>query len=208
MATTTTLVYSQSTIVSAGAISPAAAPTTRGTLDLTAKFGAWLFLRLGFKGTTNWDYPITIQVRPVLASGAIHPGSAANRNATIIAATASSTVSVDAAANATSITVTSATGFLAQDTIMIQDGGGGFTRLEFARISKVSGSVLYLDAPLRYAHTAAQADVITNGSQMFPKIRLDGGTTWEVIFDGGKATSGSDVVVEAIAVTCMNESTV
>jgi len=91
---------------------------------------------------------------------------------------------------------------------MIQNGDLTFTRLEFARVSKKSGNVLYFDAPLRYAHTAVQADFVTSNAQTFPRLWLEGGMKWEVIFDSGQATTGASVVVEAIATTYTNDITV
>lgn len=198
---TTEPVFSESTVVASAAISPGGVPPTRGTIDLTTDYGAYLHVRAGFKGTTAWNYPLVVKPRPVLggASGInIHPASNATRNLSLTAATASSTIGADAAIAATSITVASGTGFTAGDVIMIQDAGGGFTRLEWALVAKVATNVLHLDSPLQFAHTLVQADVVTNAAQVFPAIWLPGGSKWEVIFDGAKATTGSDIVVQAV----------
>jgi len=195
--------YTETTVVAAVAISTGAAPTTRGTIDLTASYGAWLFVRVGSTGVTNLDVPVTIQIRPMLGAKR-HPSSVTTRTGIVNAATASTTVSTDAAVAATSIIVASGTGVVAGDTVMITDAA--FARLEFARVSKVSGTTLYLDAPLQFAHTAAQADPVTNAAQVFAKIRLDGGAIWEIIFDLGAATSGSNIVVQAIAVNYVSDT--
>lgn len=205
---TTNPVFSESTVIAAAAISVGAAPATRGTLDLTADFGANLYVRVGFRGTTAWDYSLTVHPRPVLGGGSgtnLHPATTLGRNLSLTAATALTTISTNASAGATSIVVTSGTGFAAKDLIMIEKA---LARLEFCRVSKVSGNTLYLDAPLRYAHTAADADNVSNGAQIFPKSWLEGGSLWELIVDAGQATTGSAVVVEAFAVTYTNDVTV
>ena len=56
----------------------AAGSKTRGTLDLRSKFGAFLFVRLGRKGSTAPGSAIQVQVRRVLnndGAGGIHPAS-------------------------------------------------------------------------------------------------------------------------------------
>src|SRR2546421_8152965 len=52
---------------------------TRGTIDLRSKFGAFLFVRLGRKGSTAPGSAIQVQIRRVLnndGAGGIHPASA------------------------------------------------------------------------------------------------------------------------------------
>jgi hypothetical protein len=92
-----------------------------------------------------------------------------------------------------------ATSLAAGDIICIQDSGGGVTRLEWARISKISGSVLTLDAPLQFAHTLAQADTVRNKSDVFEPIWVDGGSLYSVIFDYGDDAAGDSVTIQAMA---------
>ena len=56
----------------------AAGNKTRGTIDLRSKFGAFLFVRMGRKGSTAPASAIQVQVRRVLnndGAGGIHPAS-------------------------------------------------------------------------------------------------------------------------------------
>lgn len=211
MSTTTTPQFTESTIVAAQSLAVNANPAPRGTIDLTGAYGAFLMLRVGFQNLTAWDDALAILIRPVLGGGAglnIHTGSNISKTLGLSAATARSTVSVNASIGDTSLTVADGSLFAKKDLVMIQNGDLTFTRLEFARVSKKSGNVLYFDAPLRYAHTAVQADFVTSNAQTFPRLWLEGGMKWEVVFDSGQATTGASVVVEAIATTYTNDITV
>jgi hypothetical protein len=137
----------------------------------------------------------------------INPGGNNVRASSIAAAGASTAVATtNVAIGDTVINVTSGTGFAAGDVIKIEDGSGGtFTRLEFARVSKVVTNALYLDAPVQFAHTTAQADTVVNGADVFAPIWLPGGSLWELIFDFGAAGSGGPLTVECVADVYTND---
>src|SRR3990167_5862892 len=82
-----------------------------GTLDLTTKIAAYVFIRIGRTGTTALGSGVMSLVRRTLNANAIgHPGNVfAVRSATIAAS--STTVAVNSAAGQTTLAVTSATGF-------------------------------------------------------------------------------------------------
>ena len=179
----------------------AAGNKTRGTLDLRSKFGAFLFVRLGRKGSTAPASAIQVQVRRVLnndAAGGIHPASPVPLAGSVSTGQAT-TVNADSASGQSVLNVASVTNFAAGDVICIYDSG--FTRLEFQRVSKVSGSTLVLDDNLGYTHTAAQADNVTRIADVFPPIWLHGGTLWEVVVDYGASGSGADYVVQVLGQT-------
>jgi hypothetical protein len=190
------------TVVAAQVMARAATPV-RGTLDLRSKYGAFIFIKIGRGGTTALTNGVDVLIRRVLnngvaAVGGVHPIGIPLLSST--AAAASKTVGADAAAGATSLTVSpDATSLAAGDIICIQDSGGGVTRLEWARISKISGSVLTLDAPLQFAHTLAQADTVRNKSDVFEPIWVDGGSLYSVIFDYGDDAAGDSVTIQAMA---------
>src|SRR5438067_5716584 len=174
---------------------------TRGTIDLRSKFGAFLFVRLGRKGATAPGSAIQVQVRRVLnndAAGGIHPGAAIPLAGNTSTGQAT-TVSSDSASGQNVLNVASVTNFAAADTICIYDSS--FARLEFHRVSKVSGSTLVLDDNLGYSHTAAQADNVTRMADVFSPLWLNGGSLWETVVDYGGTGTGSDYVVEARAQT-------
>lgn len=170
-----------------------------GTIDLRAKIGAYLFIALGRGGATAIGTALTVQVRATLGNNAKgHPNSPNTRTSSTTAAS-STTVSADSAAGQAVLTVASGTGFAAGDLICIQDSGGGVTRLEWARISKLSAGTITLDRNLEFAHTAAQADTVRNKADVFPPILLAGGCLHEVICDYGAAATGDSITVRAQA---------
>ncbi|MCP4248074.1 MAG: hypothetical protein GY778_13590 [bacterium] len=174
-----------------------------GTIDLRAVFGAFLFIALGRGGATALGTAISVQVRPTLGNNAkAHPNSGSSRSSSTAAAT-STTVDGDSASGQTTLNVTSTTGFAAGDLICIQDSGGGVTRLEWARISKITnpgaGGELILDRNLQYTHTAAQADTIRNQADVFSAIWLPGGNLYEVIVDYGAAATGDTATLRVRA---------
>lgn len=170
--------------------------SARGTIDLRAKQGATLFYWIGRKGATAPAAAIAVETRRVVNNGTATPGGVTSVLAPFSSTTGASnatTVNADAAAGATTLGIASATGFVAGDFVCIYDSG--FTRLEFARVSKVVSTTLTLDAPLLYAHSAANADAVTRAADRFTASVFPGGSLVEVVFDYGAAGSGSDVVV-------------
>ena len=171
----------------------------RATLDLRLNYGAMLFVRLGRKGTAAPSVAMKVQIRRMLNNGAAggeHPGAVIPLSGTNSTGHAT-TVNADSAAGQHVLNVASVTGFLPSDLICIYDLT--FARLEFARVSKVSGSTLVLDSPLGFTHTAAQADNVTRQADVFAPVWLHGGALWEVIVDYGFPSSGADYVCQAFA---------
>lgn len=211
MSVSTTNPNAPSEVAVVSAATLARGSTLRGTIDLTAKFGAFLLVRIGRTDTTALGTAIAVLIRRVYGGSTgtrIHPNSGNNRTSSTAAAGASTTCATsDSNSGQAVLTVTSGTGFAAGDLIKIQDSGGGVTRLEFQRVSKVSGAVLTLDDILQFTHTAAGADTVVNGADVFAPIWLPGGALWEVVFDYGAAASGSSVTVEAVAQPYASDNT-
>lgn len=175
--------------------------TARGTIDLRSKIGAYITLWAGRKGSTAPGTAWQALIRRVNNNGTASPGGISSP-VSYTSGTASgnnTTINADAAAGATSIVVAANTGVAVGDLLCIYDSS--FTRLEFVRVSKFSGTTLTLDAPLLYAHTAAQADNVTRVAEMFGPTFVPGGSLIEVVFDYGAAASGADYVVLAKAQT-------
>ena len=171
----------------------------RGTLDLRLNYGAMLFVRRGRKGTAAPSTSIKVQIRRVIdngGAGGLHPGAVIPLASSTTTGHAT-TVNVDSAAGQPVLNVASVTGFVAGDIVCLYDAA--FARLEFARVSKVAASTLVMDAPLGFAHTAAQADNVTRIADVFAPVWLHGGALWEVVVDYGASTSGADYVAQALA---------
>ena len=100
------------------------------------------------------------------------------------------------------MTLSATTSIVAGDVICISDSGGTtFARTEFKVVSSVSSPTLTLADGLDYAHTSAQADIVSRLADVFAPMYLAGGTLWEVIFDYGVSATGGNVVVMAHAQT-------
>lgn len=167
----------------------------RGTLDLLAKWGAWLMVRLGREGTTALDVSAKVVIRRLINGVAIrHPAAAILESQ--VAAAQSTTVNVDSNSGQNVLQVASVASFAAADLIVI---GAGTAREEWARVSKISGSTLVLDSNLLSTHTAAQADTVRNKADVFAAIWVEGGAQYEVVVDYGAATTGESLRVEVLA---------
>ncbi|MGC8668552.1 MAG: hypothetical protein ACP5VE_10615 [Chthonomonadales bacterium] len=174
----------------------------RATLDLRTKRGAFLFVRLGRKGTAAPASPIKTLVRRLLNNGGPgggHPAAFIALPDTSSAAGAATTVSADSLAGQNLLSVASIAGFALGDLVCIYDAA--YTRLEFGRISSIGASWLVMDAPLGYSHTAAQGDGVSRLAELPPPVWLGGGALWELVVDYGAAASGSDYAVQAVAQT-------
>ena len=174
-----------------------------GTLDLTTKVAAYVFIRFGRTGTTALGSGVMSLIRRTLNANAIgHPGSVfAVRGATIAAS--STTVGTDSAAGQKTLLLTSGTGFAADDYILI---GAGTAREEWARVSSVATNTLTLDRNLTYTHTAAQADIVTNKAECYDPAWVVGGGIIEVVVDHLAAT-GEAIQVEVLAQTYNSDVT-
>ena len=202
-------VYTDAVSIIAAAVL-ARGSTTRGTIDLRSEFGAFAFCKLGRGGTTALTNGVDVLFRRVLnndgaSAGAVHPaGMPALLSSTVAAA--STTVSSDSNSGQAVLTVASGTGIAAGDILCIQDSGGGVTRLEWQRVSKISGGTITLDRNLTFTHTAAQADTVRNKADVFAPIWLPGGSLWECVLDYGDDAAGDSVTVQVLAQTFAEET--
>lgn len=177
----------------------------RGTLDLRSKHGAYLFARLGRGGTAALTNGVDVLIRRTLANdGAIHPGALVPLLSGTVAAVAT-TVSADSAAGQNALNVASIGAMVAGDIVHVHNGAG--TREEWCRVSKVAAGVLTMDSPLKYTHTAAQADLVKNKADAFAPVWLMGGATYEVVVDYGDDSAGDTIRVEVKAQTYDNDLT-
>lgn len=172
--------------------------TSRGTLDLRTKRGAWLFLGIGKQGTTALTNGVRVLVRRTLDNdGTIHPAPLADFTS-IITAASSTTIDTDSNSGQAVVNVASESGFAAGQYFCIVDASFTPLRLEFHRVSKTASTEITADVNLKTTHTAAQADRVVNQADVW-LLWLDGGAKYEVVFDYGDDSAGEAVTIRARA---------
>ena len=210
LALTTTPVWNDNQSVVAATTISAGGATVTGTMDLRGLPGAWLSIWIGRKGTTALASAIVVEIERVNNNGAAAPGAVAAPVFSVQSQTATPTSQTtcsgsDSSAGSKTLNVASVSNFAANDIICIYDSG--FTRLEFARVSKFTTGVLTLDRPLLYTHRAVDTDAVTRLADRWTTW-VEGGSLIRVMFDYGGSASGSDVVVLALAQQKTGDSTV
>lgn len=214
MTNTVTPTFTDNVSVVAAAVL-ARGSTARGTLDLRSKFGAYLFAKIGRGGTTGLTNGVDVLIRRMPNNGAASTVGGKHSVgvpllSSIVACNGNTTISgSNANAGDVEIHTAAVTNFAAGDIICIQDADAGVTRLEWARVSKLtvaSGTGLTLDSPIAFTHTTAQADTVRNKADAFAPVWMAGGSTYEVIFDYGDDAAGESVTVQAVAQTYDSDS--
>jgi hypothetical protein len=176
----------------------------RGTLDLSTKFGAYLFLGLGRGGTTVLTNGVNVEVRRNVQAGSIRfPGapwfSALSTTAAAIVKLINNTPG-PYPVGTTALTL-DGTGTPAADedyccwgVDAIPANATALPALEFVRASKFAANVLTIDAPC----TVQKVDneILTNKSDQWC-VWCPGGAVYGVVFDYGDDSAG-----EAVAVVC------
>jgi len=175
----------------------------RGTLDLSTKFGAYLFLGIGRGGITALTNGVNVEIRRTLnAGGILMPGSPWFAALSTTAAALLKLINLLAGYVAgTSAFEVDGTGTPAADedycswgVIAIPAGGTALPALEFIRVSKFSGTTLTIDAPCKVAKI--DNEILTSKADQWC-VWCPGGCTYSVIFDYGDDAAG-----EAVAVVC------
>jgi hypothetical protein len=166
---------------------------TLRTLDLRSKIGATLLVWIGRTASTTPTRAGYVAVRNSDGNNIVFPGQVydvvAQGPTTAAAAT---TLSAGASAGASTISVTSATGFAVGDTLCLSVSGGA--RLQFCRIASISGTTFTLERNLRIASNSG--DTVANLSDA-RRLYIPGGDIYEIRTINN---SGLDLVfaVEAI----------
>lgn len=132
--------------------------------------------------------------RPMYSTGFRFPNNIWGCPGTITTPNKTTTSAGCSAGDAT-ITLTSATGFAAGQLIAI---GFGTSAYEIARISKVSGSTITLDAIILNTHSSG-VDVSNYADSIYRRLR--GGEVIELGFDYGNSSSGPDIEVACHYIT-------
>lgn len=194
MATITTHT-TQTSIRSWGTLSTGS--TLYDVLDLRTAIKAFLFVWFARTSSTSngGGNPAQVIVRPTLGDVAERiPADQFGRVATTTAAANQTTTTTSCTAGSTTnFNVSSTTGITADTLIGLDVGTSSF---EIVRVSKVSGSTVYIDAPVTRTH--ASGVTVTTLAEAWT-IELPGGAKYEIISDFG-AGGGSlayDVKVQA-----------
>ena len=167
--------------------------TKREVLDLINMYGADLWVLIARQGTSAFTgFPPVVVIRPTYSTDAIRvPGDVYGRSTNNSAAN-KPTLSSGGGAGSTAIVVNSATGFAVDQIIAIESGTSS---VEWARISKISGTTLTLDAPLIATHSNG-VDVTNYAEVIY--VPLPGNKQYEIIVDYGNATAGPDLDVKML----------
>lgn len=175
--------------------------TYRATFDWRSKIGGRLLVRMGRQGTTALTNGVNVIVRPTYNNdGTIHPGTVWEALSQTAAAASTTISGSDSNSGQQAVNVASITGFAAGDLLCIVDASYTPSRLEFHRVSKTATGVLTVDTNLKTSHTTAQADRVNNKAESWNPF-LNGGATYEIVFDYGDDSAGESVTIECLAQT-------
>lgn len=178
------------------------------TLNLTEKRGAWLYIALGRLDNAGiTGTPLTVSVRGTPDDLSInHPDSSLSRTGNSVTSDGDTTVDADVAQGARVLSVAATTNFAIGDLIYI--GATDGTRGEFAKVVAIDAGVsLTVDADLINAHTAAQADVVFNQTDVFSRIWIGGGSVMAIEANYLSASAGPDIWVHVWAQTYDGDGT-
>jgi hypothetical protein len=166
---------------------------TLQTLDLKDKIGATILIWIGRRASTTPTRAGYVTIRHSNNNAVVFPSQVfdlVGQGPTTAAA--ATTLSANAAIGASTISITSATGFAVGDTICLSESSGA--RLQFARVAGLSGTTLTLERNLRLASNSG--DTVTNLADARRQY-IPGGDIYEIRTHN---FSGLDLVfaVEAI----------
>lgn len=181
-----------------------AAGSARGTLNLSGKFGAYIFCRVGRLTSTAPATGVKVYIRRYGYTGSVdvpHPMPLAFFQDSTTAANLT-TLNGSPSHPAAAVTLTSATGFAADQYVCITDSTSTPTRAEWHHTSKIASTTLTFDRNMGNT-SIVTGDTITNQALVCAPIWVDGGpnTNIEVVFDYGPEANASTLVVQALAQT-------
>jgi len=172
------------------------------TFDWRSKWGGFVFIRIGRGGTTALTAGVNVLLRRTVNNGAILNvgGATPSLVSQITAAVSAACAAAGNNAGVTTLTSNAAITLAAGDLIYI-DGTGGSGNHEICRVAVAvaAGTAIILDAPTKFAHNSV-SDTIRNKADEWT-VWLEGGSTYELVFDYGASTTGEAVMIEALAQT-------
>jgi hypothetical protein len=177
----------------------------RGTIDLRAKFGAYLFLGIGRGGVTVLTNGVNVEVRRMINNGGIlMPGGPHVSFLSDTAAAYAKQINNGGGYPVeTSAFATDGSGTPAADEDLcfwgktaVQADGVALPGLEFLRVSKFSSPTVTVDSPCKKAKI--DDELLTNKANCW-SVWCPGGCVYEVIFDYGDDAAGEAVAVVSYA---------
>jgi len=177
----------------------------RGTLDLTNKFGAYLFLGVGRGGTTALTNGVNVEVRRTMnAGGMLLPPAPHFAAVTGTAAAVLKQINNPGGypAGTQQFTIDGADSPAADDDICfwgvtsLPSDNTPLPNLEFARVAKFSSPTLSIDAPCQ--EIKLDDELITTKAECWC-VWCPGGCIYEVIFDYMDDAAGESVAIAAWA---------
>lgn len=176
---------------------------SRTTFDWSAKWGGFVFIRIGRGGTTALSSGIAVLLRRLINGVAIEHVGGAIPNVMSKIAAAISTTCAAAGNNAgvTTLTVASSASFAAGDLILVSAAAPTAADTEWCRVADIpaGGTTLLLDAPTKFAHNNV-AHTVRNQADLWT-VWLEGGSQYELIIDYGDPAAGDTATIEAWAQT-------
>ena len=179
--------------------------TSRGTLNIQNKFGAYIFCRIGRLSSVAPAVGASVFVRRIGYTGSRdipHAGALAQFQDST---TAANTTSISASISHPSGTCTlaSGTGMGSNQYVVIVDSTTSPTTCEFHHTSKLASTVLTMDR--NFANTSISTGYfVLNQALVLPPIYVDGAPNTgdlEVVVDYGSETATSPIIVEVFAQT-------
>lgn len=169
---------------------------TLRTLDLTTKFGAWIYVMIGRRVATALTRFGFVSIRPTLNNSGSYqiPSTLLDAISSTVAAI-STTLSASPSAGDATVSVTSATSLAVGDTVCLHSDDTSANRVEFVRIASISGTTITLERILKIAHTSG--DRFTTMADV-QKIWLPGGEHYEFRCQNN---SGQSLVFQVESVT-------
>lgn len=149
---------------------------TRRTLDLTAKFGATVLVRIGRQVVTALTRSGYVMIRRTNNNTGVIPSTIRDCVSSIAVAGLSTTFSGTASIGDATTAFASVTGWSVGDIVCMHTTGTN-GNLEWGRIFAISGTTVTWEEPLKSAH--ASGELAINGSDMF-SVWLPGGDIWEI----------------------------
>lgn len=202
MASTVTPVWSDNVTVRARATLAKGITADVTTFSWATKWGGFVFIRIGRGGTTALTVGVSVLLRRTINAGAIL--NVGGGMPTLVSQTVAAVSQVCAAAGngagVTTLTLNAAQTYAAGDIVFI-NGTGGSGNSEWCRVAVplAAGTALILDAPTKFAHNNIIDTVVNKADEW--AVWLEGGCTYELVFDYGASTTGEAVTIEAFAQT-------